>query len=898
MSDTVLATKLFRPLPRPNAVPRPGLIARLGEDRGPGQSLTLVSAPAGFGKSTLLGSWVEQRAREDKELRVAWLSLDEGDSDPFRFLLYLAAALHGAEPSCGADAMAALQSPQPPSAESILTDLINEIDGSTRDFLLVLDDYHAVQSPEVDEKLAFLLDHRPPRLRLVIATREDPMLPLARMRARGELAELRAADLRFSTDEAANFLGRVMGLALSAEHVAALESRTEGWVAGLQLAALSLRGQEDVAGFVRSFTGSHRFVLDYLVEEVLRRQPEGIQSFLLRTSILDTFCGPLCDALTPGQSGRETLEYLDRANLFIVPLDSERRWYRYHRLFGELLRQRLEQGMPAGAPAPAAAGAREAASPGAATPAAGIPALHVRASAWYESNGMPIEAFRHAAAAADIDRAERLARSREMPLHFRGAVIAILDWLASLPADVLDARPSLRVLTATTSLVAGRTRGVEDNLGAAERILARGAPDETGRHLAGRIAAARATLALTRYQPNEIVIQSRRALEHLHPDDVGFRFTAMWTMAFAHLLQGDRAAAGPIYADLLSRSEAVGDVFFQQLALCALGQIQELDNQLLPAAATYRRALQSFGDHPQPNANEAHLGLARISYEWNDLDAAEEHGERGLALARQYDASVDRFILGELILARVLLARGQVAAAADRLDKLAATARKPGFQHRLPEIAALQVPILLRQCRVEDAARLAGTFDLPLGRARVLLARSEPAEALVVVEPFCRQAEERGWLDALLKGRVLLALALVAAGREDDAVRALVQVMGPAESGGFVRLFVDEGATMARLLSVAAGRGALPAYASTLLAAFAGDTRAPEAAAAGPGSPLSEREREVLQLIAQGLSNQEIGERLFLALDTIKGHNRRIFDKLDVTRRTEAVARGRELGLL
>jgi LuxR family maltose regulon positive regulatory protein len=424
----VLTTKLFMPPPQPRAVLRPRLIERLSEPQGRGRALTLISAPAGFGKSTLLSAWIDQRTQQDPKFRVAWLSLDEADNDPARFLLYLAAALHGVEPSCGADAMAALHSPQPPSAEAILTDLINEIDGIAGDILLVLDDYHAVRSPQVDDELAFLLEHLPARMRLVIATREDPLLPLARMRAKGELVELRAADLRFSHDEAADFLGRVMGLELTAKDIAALENRTEGWIAGLQLAALSMQGQKDIAGFVRAFTGSHRFVLDYLAEEVLRHQPEGIQAFLLRTSILDRFCGSLCDALMQGESGQETLEYLERANLFIVPLDGERRWYRYHRLFAELLRQRLQQSL-----ASDTAGGET-----------GAAALHIRASQWYEDNGLPIEAFHHAAAAADIDRAERLADSREMPNHFRGAVTAILDWLASLSENVLDARPSLR----------------------------------------------------------------------------------------------------------------------------------------------------------------------------------------------------------------------------------------------------------------------------------------------------------------------------------------------------------------------------------------------------------------------------------------------------------------------
>jgi LuxR family transcriptional regulator, maltose regulon positive regulatory protein len=875
MASPVLATKLFMPPPRQNALPRPRLIERLNGDTGRGRPLTLVSAPAGFGKSTLLSVWIKGRARQDPKLRAAWISLDEADNDPSRFLLYLAAALHGVEPGCGADAMAALQSPQPPSAEAILTDLINEVDGASGDILLVLDDYHAVHSPRVDEQLAFLLDHLPARMRLVIATREDPSLPLARMRARGELTELRAADLRFSPGEAADFLGRVMGLELTADDIAALESRTEGWIAGLQLAALSMQGQKDIPGFIQSFTGSHRFILDYLAEEVLRRQPEAVQAFLLRTSILDRFCGSLCDALMQGVSGQETLEYLERANLFVVPLDGERRWYRYHRLFAELLRQRLEQSL---------AGDKAGCGTGAA-------AMHVRASQWYEDNGLPMEAFRHAAVAADMDRAERLARSKEMPLHFRGAVMAILDWLASLPADVLEARPSLRVLTATISLVAGRTAGVEEALQAAEQA-------DASLKLTGRIAAARATLAVTRYQPDAIIAQSRRALKHLPPDDLGFRFTALWTMAFAHFLQGDRAASARASAELESMSRAAGDVFFTQLALCNLGEARELDNELHQAAEIYRQALQSFGEHPQPNANEAHLGLARVLYEWNDLDAAEEHGIRGLQLARQYDSTVDRFILCELLLARVTAARGQAAAAAAGLQELANLARMRGFLHRLPEIAAQQVRVLLRQGQVEAAAQLAESFSLPQGRARVLMAQNRHSSALALLEPLGGQMEARGWHDERLRVLVLQSLALHGMGREEEALGALVQAMGLAEGGGFIRLFLDEGAPMARLVSAAAARGAMPAYSRALLKAFEAESQVQETGTGQPPSLLSAREVEVLRLIAQGLSNQNICERLFLALDTVKGHNRRIFDKLEVKRRTEAVARGRELGLL
>jgi LuxR family maltose regulon positive regulatory protein len=587
-----------------------------------------------------------------------------------------------------------------------------------------------------------------------------------------------------------------------------------------------------------------------------------------------------------GASGQETLEYLERANLFIVPLDNERRWYRYHRLFKEFLSQRLEQDR--------------------AGDAGGVVDLRLRASRWHEESGLYIEAFKYATAAGDLDRAQRLVASGKMPKHSREAVITILDWLASLPSAALDERPALRVLTASMSLVAGRPKGVEEELAAAEGVLLRTGQEGENRDLHGRIATARATLAVFRYLPDEIMIQSNRALDLLAPDNLSSRMTATWTAGVAYLLRGNRALVGKNFLELESMSRKSGDVFFIQIALNGLGESQLVDNQLYDAAETYARALRSFGEHPQPNVHQTHLGLAQIHYEWNDLDTAEEEGERGLRIARLYDESVDRFILCDLFLARIKLARGLGAAAAARLDELAVAARAPNFWHRLPEIAALQVSVLLRGGDIGEAGRLAGSFELPLAQARVFLARNEPGSALALIEPFNAEMEARGWQDERLRALTLQALANHAMDRDDEACSLLSPVLKLAETGGFMRLFLDEGEPMERLVALAAAKGTMPAYAGKILAAFAAErkirdeSRVESAAPSSQGliEPLSQREIEVLSLIGQGLSNQEIGERLFLALDTIKSHNRRIFDKLDVKRRTEAVARARELGLL
>jgi len=698
-----------------------------------------------------------------------------------------------------------------------------------------------------------------------------------------------------------------MSLNLAAEDIAALETRTEGWIAGLQLAALALQGtisiQEhpDAASFIKSFTGSHHFVLDYLVEEVLQQQPEYVQTFLLRTSILDRLCGPLCDAVlhgdadlhpTPSASGQATLEYLEHANLFIVPLDNERYWYRYHHLFAGFLRQRLNQS------AALSTGDER----------GGVAEYHIRASIWYEDNGLELEAFHHAAAANDIERAERLMEGGGMPLHFRGVVTTILDWLASLPTTVLDARPSLLVRSATLSLVTGQTTGVEEKLQAAEAALAaalQGAePDNKTRDLIGQIAAARAMLALTQYQVETILVQSRRALEYLPPDNLLSRYRANWTMAMAYQFRGERAAASRAYTECLSIAQASGNILGVSLATICLGQIQELENQLYPAAETYRRSLQLLGDdYSPPSASEAYLGLARIFYEWNDLDAAEQHGQQSLQLARQYDRVIDRFIISEVFLARMKLARGDVAGAAAMLAETDQSVRQNNFVHRIPEVAAAQVIVLLHQGNLAAAAHLAETYELPISQARVHLAQGDPTAALAALEPLRRQMEAKGWQDEQLKVMVLQAVAHHAHGEKDKAVQLLGEALALAEPGGFIRIFVDEGLPMAHLLPEAVARGIMPDYVGKLLAVFEAEKRKSEDKPDLPPAklliePLSQRELEVLQLIAQGLSNREISERLFLALDTVKGHNRKIFDKLQVQRRTEAVARAHELGLL
>ncbi len=883
MPTPILATKLYLPPPRSKIVHRPHLIERLNEGLTAGCKVSLISASAGFGKTTLVSEWVAVCGRP-----VAWLSLDGGDNDPARFISYLVKALQTIQAGIGEGLLAALQSPQPLQVETILTTLLNEITNIPENFLLVLDDYHLIDSQPVDRSLTFLIEHQPPQMHLVIATREDPQLPLARYRARGQCTELRAADLRFTPSETAKFLNQLMDLNLSGEDVIALETRTEGWIVGLQLAALSMQGHQDTSSFIQSFTGSHHFILDYLVEEVLGQQPVSIQTFLLRTSMLERMSGPLCDAilLDPAIPGQVTLEYLERANLFIVPLDNERHWFRYHHLFGDLLRKRLGQSLTPGE----------------------INKLHLLASQWYETNDLMLEAFKHAAAANDVERAGRLIESEKMPLHQRGTATTILAWLESLPKTVLDARPAFWWGQAAMLLIIGQPLDVEEKLQAMEAALALTTlpdtePDETTRNLIGRIAAARANVAQMHAQTETILVQASRALEYLHPNNLADRSMATRSLGFACFLQNDLAGAGRAYAEALALAQAAGDIIDIPITLIRLGQIQEAENQLQLAAETYQRALPLLDEYSPYNASVAYLGLARIQYERNDLEAAVKYGEKSLQLARQYDQVVDRLVVSELFLSRLKLTRRDAASAMSWILQAEETSRLKNYTYRLPDIAFHQAGILLFQGNLDEAAQLAQNNVMPLMQARILVAQGNPSEALALVEPQRRQAEEKRLPQRLLLVMAVQAVVLFAQGEKDQAVQVLSETLAMAEPGGHIRLFVDEGAPMAQLLSEAASRGIMPGYVAQLLAAFEaekhdGEDKPNPSPTGALVEPLSQRELEILKLVSQGLTNREISERLFLALDTIKGHNRKIFDKLQVQSRTEAVARAHELGLI
>lgn len=870
----ILATKLHIPPPRPQLVNRQRLLNRLSQAfHG---KLTLASAPAGFGKTTLITAWLATSERP-----AAWLSLDDDDSDPTRFLTYFLAALQTIQPEIGASLVPLLQSPQPPAPKLFLTPLLNEIATQLEPFLFVLDDYHVLDDPAIHEAVAFLLDHLPPQMHLVMTTREDPPLPLARLRVRGQLTELRAADLRFTVEEAADFLNQGMGLSLSTEQIATLEERTEGWIAGLQLAALSIKGgrQQETAEFVQSFTGSHRFVLDYLVEEVLNQQPAQIQAFLLQTALLPRLCGPLCEAVVAGKNtaGQETLERLEQANLFLVPLDNERRWYRYHHLFTDLLKQRLRQTVTAEQ----------------------LTQLHQRASLWFEGEGLLLEAFQQAAEAGDLERAERLWQGNGMPLHYLGIVTPMLNWLATLSAEVLNKRPSLWVLYASVLAMAGQNSKVEPILQTAESCLQTAERTAKNRDLIGQIAALRARLATPSYDSETILTQSQRALTYLDPDNLPIRTTVIRTMGAAYQYQGNDTAAREAYLEAIELSEATGNTFVNILASTGLGVVQELQLQYRLAAENYERVLTLAGKPPLPAACAAYLGLARLAYEWDDLQTAEQYGQQAFQLSHHYD-NIALAAICDLLLVKVRLAAGDFPEATRLLSRAEQFLRHNDFSDRLPQVATVQVQLLLAQGKIDAAAHLTEQYQLPLSRVRVLLAQEEGRAAVKTLTSISQESEEAESAEQQLQVLIVSALAYRAAGEMDKAADFLQNALERTEPERFIRTYVDEGERLkGMLLTMRPVALAQQTYLSILLDAF-GELSPPQPLLPNQKlvEPLTERELEVLHLLAEGLSNREIGQRLYLSLSTIKGHNSNIYGKLQVSRRTEAIVRARELGLL
>jgi len=1062
----LLTTKLHIPPVRPELILRPRLIDRLNEDVR--RKLTLIAAPAGFGKTTLLSEWI-QAGVGSREYGVgkqhepageppstpysllptpspAWLSLDEDDNDPARFFTYLIAALETVQADAGADAQALLRSPRQPPLKTVLTRLINGLAALPNDVVLILDDYHVIHRQSIHDALAFLIDHLPPRLHLIISTRADPPLPLARMRARGHLAEIRAADLRFTPDEAAAFLNDVMGLDLSAEDVAALDARTEGWIAGLHLAALSMRGlapprglatprglaaplgraeprspaARRVSDFIAAFSGSNRHVIDYLAEEVLAQQPEEIRDFLLHTSILDRLTAPLCDTVlgigksanqqigkstnqrssksadeqvdepanqrlaTEGCtesanqragdrqreaalsqrtyehstnapvadlqicrfadlqfadfSSRETLHHLEESNLFVVPLDHHRRWYRYHRLFADFLRNRLDQDLPGR-----------------------VPELHRRAAGWYERNGLPTEAVMHAARAADFEWVARLIEQVTPAVLMRGQLATLLTWWEMLPKALIRSRPRLCVSYVAALLVAGELDTAQAYLQHVEREWPLGLPTTENGNLAAQITAIRAYITVLQGNVDGAIELARQASEHLSEDDVFLRSVVNWLLGMSLYFGRDPATANRTIAESLEFNLASGNTFMVQMTVFLSGFLHIVQGRLHQAEDLFRQGL-AYAEaddppsgasrseirsdeiyppdavHPPPPTSLVYHGLGEIHRQRNELEDADRYLAESVRLAEKWgnaEVLVDAYVT----LARIRQAQGDAQGARDAIGKVLQIERENSLSPlTIHQIAAYHARLQLMQGNLQAAARWAASQEGPHDEgeeggnrlislyvraievstlSRVLIAQGKFAAAIEIIAPPLEALDRAGWTGSVIELLVLQALALQGRGETADALTALQRALRLAEPEGYVRVFIDAGQPLARLLRQAPSQGIKPAYRNQLLAAF--DRECSRFQVSGSRSTvvpnsnlkretlkpetlllesLTDRELEVLRLVAAGLSNREIADRLTIAVGTAKRHVSNIYAKLDVHSRTRAVARARELRLL
>lgn len=898
----LLATKLYIPPARPQRVPRARLIARMNEAvQGP---LTLVCAPAGYGKTTLLSEWIPQN-----EHCVTWVSLDEDDNDPVRFWRYFIAALQTLNPQLCTNPRRVLESTPSPQMETVLSLVINELAALDYRFSQVIDDYHLVENQAIDSSLVFLIEHLPANVSLVVTSRSDPAWPLARWRARRQLAEIRSADLRFTAEETTVLLNQALRLDLSPPEIDTLVGRTEGWAVGLQLAGLSIKDHEDRSGFIAAFAGSHRFVIDYLVEEVLSQQAEPIREFLLATSILSRLCASLCDALTGSGNGQTVLEGLEQANLFVVPLDDHRAWYRYHHLFSEVLQARLRQDQPEI-----------------------FVELHCRASAWFEQQGLMDYAIRHALAAPDIERAVRLVEENSLNMLQQSEILLIRSWLEQLPHDLVQTRPRLILAYGWTLILTGYLDAVDSWLTAPQASAALSAPDLPADVL-GELVLFKATLARFQHQDARSLELAEEALELLSGDHRGLQAGAMYTIGVARLRLGDMDTAGLAFSEAVRLGERRGGPYMALIALQELSELQIKQGRLSQAIRTCQRAMSMAdrgGWQAMPAAGLAHIYSGQALYERNDLSGAALALSSGVELLL---SSIEQFILaqGFVLLAQVHLAGGSVE------EALAALRRGEEWfaQMNVADtgagvlLAAGKARLWLAQGNLRAAEHWAESSrwlpeDTDLGyfqavtRVRLCLAQNRRSpehllidEAAEIMSRLLAQAEARSWRGQVIELSLLAALVCRARNDAPGAWVNLERALLLAEPEGYVRKFVDLGepvrlllldylSTLKQPLDGRVNPASIPHlnYIQELLVAFPGQTHSLAPASSVLLDPLTEREQEILRLLSEGYSNREIAAQLIVALSTVKSHINSLYSKLGTHRRTQAIAIARDLGLL
>ncbi len=903
----LLTTKLSVPPARSNIVARPRLMQGMqAAIQGP---LTLISAPAGWGKTTLLHSWQAEASR--KNWPLAWVSLDAGDNDPIRFWTYVLSALNTLHPEVGETPLAQLYASSPPPIEAVLTTLLNALIDLPTDTVLVLDDFHPIESPPIHDALGYLVEHLPPKMHLILASRSDPLLPLARLRVQGTLTELRAPDLRFTVEETATFLTEVMGLPLSIEQVTALQVRTEGWITGLQLAALSLQGREELAGFIEAFTGSHRYVVDYLVEEVLARQPAAVQDFLMQTCILDRLCGPLCDAVRGRDDSQARLAHLEQSNLFLVALDDERQWYRYHHLFAEALRNRLQQTQPAL-----------------------VAELHRRASRWYEQHELFDEAVTHALAVPEVEHAARLIEEYARFTNFPSQFQVLLGWLDRLPDAFVRTQPTLCIMHAITLVLTQQLEQASTRVQDAERCLHEEMSTQQRATLLSRITAFRGYQARLLGNYEQGVPIAQQALE-LIPETEELplarmlRLASLLTAASAYLVDGDVTPATEhlVLAAVASARAAINFPAIMK-SISNLARLQLVQGRLHQAAVTIEQATQLVsqpaGLHTLLHGADYYLILGELLREWNQLDRAERHLAQGLELVQgALIADAEMIMRGYLALARLQQACGQGIRALQTLDAFAQLAQQRGFAPiLLAQGAAVRAQLALAQGNLAAAlhwAQMSGLSTtealsyphereyLTLARVRIAQGRAQPMgsflpEALVLLERLLEDAEPKARMGSVIEILLLRALALQAQEKREQALKTLGSALSVAEPEGYIRLFLDEGTPMLVLLRQAYACQIAPGYVVTLLEAAGEQVRPAPPRSTSRSSQLLDsltaREREVLRLLGDGASNREIADHLVLSVNTVKKHVWNLCGKLGVQGRAQAIAKVRTLQLV
>jgi LuxR family maltose regulon positive regulatory protein len=898
MSIPIIQTKLFVPPVRPNHISRSQLLGKLDAGLRAGQKATLISAPAGYGKTTLTAEWgmrILQSTTPHSESRIpnlCWLSLDEYDDDPNRFWQYIVAALRTAVPVIGAATRQQLLSTPLPPAPALLTGLLNELADLPHPIILTLDDYHVIDNKSIHEGVSFLLDHAPPQLHLVFITRADPPFSLSRLRARGLLNEIRVADLRFNGEETAVFLRQVMGLFLSAEEITTLETRTEGWIAGLQLTAVSLQGRTDTSDFIKNFSGSHFYILEYLTEEVLQQQLEFMQTFLLQTSILSRLSGPLCDAVTGRNDSRAILARLHSQNLFITPLDDGRHWFRTHRLLADLLHNRL----------------RQTASP------AEVQALHLRASRWCEAHGVWETAINHAIQAEEWERAADLIAEAYQQLISQGRIATWQAWLAQIPAPFIQTRPALLVRQAWATFLNGEVKQAERMLIAARQSLIESDPSSEEKALRGELATYLATVAFFREEPAQIIAAAQEALVYLPPDALTSRARATIALGHGVSLAGDTRQAMRLYHESVDLARTAGNPFFLAHALEVVADGQFHTGQLRDAAATCREIIalgRKDRTAPLPFTGNGHTKLAGIYVEWRELAQAEEQMAAGVALNQQGGIGYN-LLQDHITQVRLRQALGDTDGALAALRQAEAIFRQNQSKIMAVQMMVCAVQFWLDAADVVTAASWAEGHpstgqpitpgELPIigqevqqvSLARVRLAQQRPDDVLAIYNQVHDQARTAGRIARVIEIGLLGALAYQVKRETAVALDVLHQVLALTEPEGYVQIFVESGEPCRRLLCQIPPTEQT-GYVQKLLRAFPDPIQIASAALV---EPLSPRELQVLRLIAAGLSNKQIATEMTVSLNTVKKHTTHIYGKLEVNGRTQAIARARELNLL